>query len=200
MVAVLEGVRRAQVTDIETVADVLSRGFAADPVFAWMFPDADSRPQFTRALFDVFAPHGVANGDILIDRSDAGAAIWFHVDPATGSADEAIGEQLAEACGPYIDRLGIIDELMNAAHPMEEPHAYLHLLGTIPERQGTGVGSRLLATKLAEVDAAGLPAYLEATTERSAALYARHGFEHLWQTIDLPDGPRMYPMWRPARR
>ncbi len=199
MVAVLEGVQRAKVADVERVADVLSRGFGQDPVFAWMFPDAESRPDYTRAVFNAFTRDGVANGDVLIDGDGAGAALWYHVDPAIDTDDEALAEQLFEACGPYIERLGIIDELMKAAHPHDVPHAYLNFLGTIPERQGQGVGGRLLEAKLKEVDAAGLPAYLEATTTRSAELYARYGFEHMWQTIDLPDGPRMYPMWRKAR-
>jgi hypothetical protein len=48
-------------------------------------------------------------------------------------------------------------------------------------------------------DADRVPAYLEATCERSVPLYRRHGFaEH--GTIDVPPGcPRMVPMWRDPR-
>ena len=40
-----------------------------------------------------------------------------------------------------------------------------------------------------------MPAYLEATSERNKQLYLRHGFEVTGE-IKLPDGPRMWPMWR----
>ena len=57
----------------------------------------------------------------------------------------------------------------------------------------------LLATGLARVDADGLPAYLEATNWRNAALYARHGFE-VMGVVEAPGYPEIIAMWRPARR
>lgn len=47
-------------------------------------------------------------------------------------------------------------------------------------------------------DRDGVPAYLEASSERNKALYLRHGFEVVGE-IKLPDGPRMWPMWRSPR-
>jgi GNAT superfamily N-acetyltransferase len=46
-----------------------------------------------------------------------------------------------------------------------------------PAVQGQGLGSLLLAHTLAQTDALGLPAYLEATSDRNVPLYQRHGFE-----------------------
>ena len=43
-----------------------------------------------------------------------------------------------------------------------------------------------------------MPAYLEASTERSRDLYARHGFE-LIATIQVADSPPLFPMVRKAR-
>jgi RimJ/RimL family protein N-acetyltransferase len=43
-----------------------------------------------------------------------------------------------------------------------------------------------------------MPAYLEASTERSAALYERLGFVHLGKRC-VPDGPRFWPMRRPPQ-
>ena len=48
-------------------------------------------------------------------------------------------------------------------------------------------------------DAAGQPAYLEATTDANKRLYLRHGFVEL-DPLPLPDnGPVLYPMWRDPR-
>jgi hypothetical protein len=45
-----------------------------------------------------------------------------------------------------------------------------------------------------------LPAYLESSSPRSAALYAREGFVHR-AAFDLPEnGPTFFPMWRGADR
>ena len=33
---------------------------------------------------------------------------------------------------------------------------------------------------------------------RARGLYLRHGYEDHGEPIRLPDGPEMYPMWRPA--
>jgi len=72
--------------------------------------------------------------------------------------------------------LGALDR-MEARHPHDPSHWYLFILGTEPTAQGRGLGSALLAQVLARVDANGMPAYLESSTERNLALYGRHGFE-----------------------
>ncbi|MCH8850635.1 MAG: GNAT family N-acetyltransferase, partial [Chloroflexi bacterium] len=75
---------------------------------------------------------------------------------------------------------------------------YLAMIGVDPARQGLGLGSALLAHTLAEVDREAKPAYLEASSERSRDLYARHGFEVIG-TIQVADSPTMFPMVRKAR-
>lgn len=86
--------------------------------------------------------------------------------------------------------------VVEAAHPKEPPHWYLGFLGTVPERQGQGLGARLLSDRLAEVDRAGLPAYLESSNPRNIPLYRRHGFEVV-EELPLPWGcPPVYRMWR----
>ena len=89
--------------------------------------------------------------------------------------------------------------MMRARHP-KEPHWYLHFLGTEPARQGRGIGSAVLKPMLDTCDAQGLPAYLEATSERNRSLYMRNGFEDHGEPLRLPDdGPLMFPMWREPR-
>lgn len=43
------------------------------------------------------------------------------------------------------------------------------------------------------------PAYLEASSERSKALYERLGWEFTGEAVRLPGGPLMWPMWRKPR-
>ena len=56
------------------------------------------------------------------------------------------------------------------------PHYYVRDVGVVPEAQGQGLGSALLEPTLVACDREGLPAYLEASSERNAALYERLGF------------------------
>jgi ribosomal protein S18 acetylase RimI-like enzyme len=57
----------------------------------------------------------------------------------------------------------------------------------------------LLAHVLARVDADGVPAYLESSNERNLAFYGRQGFEVTSEVV-ITGGPRVWPMWREARR
>ena len=63
-----------------------------------------------------------------------------------------------------VERLGSLSEQMDAHHPHDRDHWYLMAIGVSPAAQGRRLGSALLAHTLADADAAGAPAYLEATT------------------------------------
>ena len=86
---------------------------------------------------------------------------------------DLIGRPILELYGKA-DAFAVIHE-MGAHHP-DQPHWYLPVIGTQPDMQGQGHGSALLRPVLEICDRTGVPAYLEATTERNRALYARHGF------------------------
>ncbi len=53
--------------------------------------------------------------------------------------------------------------------------------------QGQGLGSALMQPTLERADSAALPAYIEASSKHSAALYERLGFVHL-DVLELPQG------------
>jgi RimJ/RimL family protein N-acetyltransferase len=79
---------------------------------------------------------------------------------------------------------------------LQEPHYYIRYVGVATRFQGQGLGTALLRPTLDRCDGEGFPAYLEASTERSAALYERLGFVHLGE-LRLPGGPPFWPMRRP---
>jgi GNAT superfamily N-acetyltransferase len=87
---------------------------------------------------------------------------------------------------------------MEAQHPHDPSHWYLFILGTEPAAQGRGLGSVLLSHMLARIDADGLPAYLESSSDRNLALYGRHGFE-ITSEVAIPGGPMIWPMRREPR-
>jgi ribosomal protein S18 acetylase RimI-like enzyme len=85
-----------------------------------------------------------------------------------------------------------------AKHHPRAPHAHLVFLGVAGSAQGRGVGSAILKHTLAPLDADGVTAFLETTTERNVALYERHGFATTGE-LNLP-GAHIWAMTRAPQR
>lgn len=192
-------IRIAGPDDVGLVAGILAAGFEDDPLMAWAFDDR--RRAKLEALFGVACEQTyVVHGRTYL--RDDGAAAWF---PSPGKQEPndarsaLVGTALVEAgcTGDELDRLGAIGAAMDAMHPTE-PHWYLGMVACLPDRRGRGIGSSLLERSLADVDAAGDPAYLESSNPRNEPLYERFGFV-VTGTIDAHGGPPMTAMWRPAR-
>ena len=187
--------------DLEGVSADLSDAFADDVMFDW-FLRADARRDEARLKFFRMVISRMCFGAGRIERPATGgaAAVWLPFEalgPTPLLTELRAVPTLLHATGlKRFGRLAAIRELMDKAHPMDRPHAYLMFLGVSRAAQGHGVGSRLLKVGTDRLDAAGLPAYLETQTERNIALYRRHGFEVTAENRPAPDGPRLWSMWR----
>ena len=106
---------------------------------------------------------------------------------------------MRETADPDNERAELVGRLTGAVHPHDRAHEYLLMIGVSPERQGEGIGEALMRGVLERCDREGIPAYLEASSERSRGLYERLGFTFMGRTVDLPEGPPMWPMWREPR-
>jgi GNAT superfamily N-acetyltransferase len=192
--AAAPAIRKAGAEDAIAIAASLAGAFSDDPVFQWFSPDNARRRAMLPAFFAVFTAAYMRRGDIHVSDGVAGAALWAtpEIDPL--AADPADAERLAEIAGVDAPRLFEVLERLEA-HAPQEPHYHLQLLGVRPEHQGAGIGGALMAPGLARCDRDGVPAYLEATTDRNRALYERHGFR-AHGSIPLPDGPALWRMWR----
>jgi GNAT superfamily N-acetyltransferase len=100
------------------------------------------------------------------------------------------------AFGTRLQLAARVQRAMEARH-LREPHFYVRIVGVRSARQGQGLGSALMQPTLQRADSAGLPAYIEASTQRSASLYERLGFVHMG-ALELPEGgPPVWLMRRP---
>jgi len=194
-------IRRTTAGDRDPTARVLAAAFFDDPIFGWIIPDTARRhevivPSF-RLYVDAFARHDETHL-ASVDGEPHGAAMWSPpgVEPVHPDDEPVLMDRVVDLFGPDAERLGIVLELFEAAHPAE-PAWFLQFVGVDPARQGGGIGSALLRDGLRRADAAGEAAYLEATSELNRALYERHGFRCI-EEIRLPDGPTSYGMWREA--
>lgn len=184
--------RKAGPQDLPGLSQTLAAAFFEDPVFSWWISDEEGRRQILPAFFKTVAEANLPHGETYTDEHGVGGAVW--VPPGAGDDDEQLMEALAGVSGPYAQTLFACFELLEEQHPAE-PHHYLFFLGTRPDWQGRGIGSALMRPVLETCDRDGVPAYLEATSERNRRLYLRHGFDVTGQ-IALPDGPTIWPMWR----
>ncbi|MDQ6605536.1 MAG: GNAT family N-acetyltransferase [Actinomycetota bacterium] len=75
------------------------------------------------------------------------------------------GPAYTRAFGTRLPRALALLTRMQSRHP-RQAHHYFAFIGVAPERQGAGLGTRLMAPTLRSCDAAGLPAYLEASSAR----------------------------------
>ncbi|MFF3451446.1 GNAT family N-acetyltransferase [Streptomyces sp. NPDC002667] len=203
-------IRVADETDRELVVRLLDDAFQDDPVSNWVFPDAAHRRAKHPGLMAAFTDVVLAEGRIDLAEDGSACALWLSV-PAAGdhgggeadtgadTADEDGPAQLRAAVDPDNERVELIGRLTADIHPEGRAHAYLWMIGVAPERQGEGLGGALIGSVLDRCDREGLAAYLEASNARSRALYERLGFELTGSPLDLPDGPRMWPMWREPR-
>lgn len=186
-------VRSAQSEEADAVLDVLTAAFSDDPVVRWIFSDdhiyKTTFPRFAMTL----AGQAFDLGTAYAEGSIAGAALWLP--PETQSDEDglwAIMEQTVPA-----ERMEIIGSAFDEIERYipQEPFWYLALLGVDPAHQGEGVGSALLTHTLRQCDEKQQPAFLEATSERNAALYRRHGFEDAG-TVALSGARRFLAMVR----
>lgn len=201
------GVRAAGQNDRELVVRLLDEAFQDDPVSSWVFPDREYRRTTHHRLMAAFTDIVLEEGRIDVTEDGTACALWLSIPAAapgtpgdsgdSGDPDDAV--RLRETVDPANARVEEIARLMDDFHPADRAHEYLWMIGVTPARQGEGLGSTLMRHALDHCDHKGLPAYLEASNKRSITLYERLGFTFTGRTLDLPDGPRMWPMWREPR-
>ncbi|MBX3428878.1 MAG: GNAT family N-acetyltransferase [Hyphomonadaceae bacterium] len=186
-------VRPLHADELDAAAAVLSDAFVHEAgLNYWLRQDASKersrRKFFDAVLRDMLHP----KREVHVAETDGvtqGAAIWLG--PGLKAFDFPWWRELfytplflsiAGVAG--LERARELGARLTSCHPAV-PHAHLQFLGVSSAAQGHGIGSAILKQTLAPLDASGTVGYLEASTERNVALYARHGFE-VTNEFDLP--------------
>jgi len=189
-------IRVASETDRQELLATLMRAFSTDPVLRWVFPVDEVFQGAFPVLANAFGGGAIGHGTAYVAPGNAGAALWLP--PGEAPDDNGMKSVLVDYVSPgRLDQIQAFFDRLEPYHP-EESHWYLTLVGITPERQGEGHGSALLAHALRLCDDMHSPVFLEATNERNAALYARHGFEVMGE-IQVENSPVIRPMLRPAQ-
>lgn len=192
-------VTKASAAQSPEVVNALCRGFYDDPVFRWTVPDDDRLAAMLPAFFGIFTEPLLAQDETYLTADASGTALW--VPPGQEAVAEEDAEEfisrVVDVSGVDAPRMLEIIGLLDEHHPHGDFY-FLNLLAVVPEEQGKGIGSALLAEVLERADREGVPAYLDATSEDNKRLYERHGFE-AGEPYGPKGGPKLFPMWRGAR-
>jgi GNAT superfamily N-acetyltransferase len=187
--------------DIQRLKTVLAEAFLDDPVFGWLMPEDSKRLTRLRRYFGIELRHfALPRGRIWTTSDHAGAALtlppgaWRAPLHATLMEGRAFGIHLSRAA-----RIGAAMEWRHTLNP-RGPHYYVRDIGVHPDMQGQGLGSALLRPTLERCDQESLPAYLEASSERNAALYERHGFRLIRELRVGGSPPLRLMLRRPSQR
>lgn len=185
---------------VAPVSNVLSDAFVTGEFAEWLVPDLEDRRRIYPAYWAMAVEHALSGaGEVFAGGDLSGVSIWYSAAYGPPNAEPGdIERRIEEICGPYAPRFHVLHQAMADAHP-SMPHHYLAFAGVRPDLQGQGIGTAMIKHRLRELDEAGMPAYLEATNRRNLALYVHLGFQPTGNPIAMPDnGPKLYPMWRPA--
>jgi len=179
------------------VVDAIAGAFHDDPTWSWAFPDPMMRKRWWRFCIE----NALRYPSTFKTSGFEAVSVWI---PAAGTEfspedEERIPSILADLVG---ERANLVAELLDrfgAAHPRDEPHFYLSLLGTHEAHRGRGLGMALLEENLARIDVDRMPAYLESSNPANDHRYEAVGFEPV-VTFQAPgDGPSVTGMWRMRR-
>jgi GNAT superfamily N-acetyltransferase len=179
------------------VATVVS-AFAEDPGWAFIFGEEYERltGHFVEALFDL----RVASHNIWVTDDLAATAMWES--PGTSDAAPADAESIwaryrAIAGADAFGRLTGYHEAVTAVRPAE-PHWYLGVLATDPQRQREGLATAVMAPIIERADRDGIACCLETSSEDNRRFYERRGFTQATEII-LPGGPPTWWLRRPSQ-
>jgi ribosomal protein S18 acetylase RimI-like enzyme len=182
------------------VAAMLGEAFKDDPLTVYYLPDPDQRRRVLPGMMLSSLRYCLRYGEVWTTPELDGAACWLppaHVKFSTfGLARAALGAVPLSLGWRTIGRMLRFEARLDALHAanLPEPHWYLMLLGVSPARAGQGVGSQLIASKMAQIQAEGVPVYLETMLGSNVDFYRKRGFRVLDEAELAPGGPHVWAM------
>ena len=196
-VAIKLAVDAASEAETSRVTDVVSEAFLDDPTWSWAFPD----PAVRRQWWTFCIREALRYPWTFSTEGFETVSVWIPPDGSELSpgAELSVPARLIDLVGDRASDVGELLERFGRAHPRDEPHYYLSLLGTAREHRGRRLGMALLEENLARIDAEHMPAYLESSNPNNNHRYESVGFVAVSSFQAPSDGPAVTGMWRAKR-
>jgi ribosomal protein S18 acetylase RimI-like enzyme len=192
-------VRVAQPSESSSLKVALGAAFFDDPVFGWLIGRSSNRQARLERYFALQLAHSLADGCVWTSEGLQGAALCmppgqWRLPPRLMIANGAGFTRIFRGRLPRA--IGLLAAIER--RHLRGAHYYFANIGVAPAAQGQGLGSRLMRPTLDRCDREELPAYLEASSERNAALYERLGFQ-CTEVLRFAGSPPLRLMMRPPQ-
>jgi ribosomal protein S18 acetylase RimI-like enzyme len=194
--------RPATDNDVAAVMQTLRLAFLDDSVWGPALALPDGSTNHLDPFWRLYVKGGLRLSGVYLTGAADAISIWTPPGESELSPEQdaelvaliknSFPPNLAAALFELYDRI-------DTAHPHDRPHAYLGLLATHPDHRGKGIGQQLLAANLADLDARGIPAYLESTNPANLHRYQRAGFEIAGTFDAVLSDATVTTMWREPR-
>jgi ribosomal protein S18 acetylase RimI-like enzyme len=177
----------------------LAAAFFDDPIFGWLIGRGANRQARLEQYFAIQLAHSTADGCVWTTDGLQGAALCmppgqWRLPPWLMIAN---GRRFGSVFRGRLPRAVGLLAAIERRH-LRGAHYYFANIGVAPKAQGQGLGSRLMRPTLDRCDQERLPAYLEASSERNAALYERLGFQ-CTEVLRFAGSPPLRLMARPPQ-
>ncbi len=189
-------VRLADQPDIGPVVRTLTRAFTGYPWIRHTVSADDHLDRVSRFQELFVSRIGLPHGRVWVTPDCEAASVW--TTPESTGIDEVFAELapvFAELSGERAPFAASAEEALTPHRP-RGPVWFLGTIGVDPAHQGKGLGRAVIEPGIMAAEKAGVPAYLETSTEANVRFYRRLGFE-VTAEVELPgDGPRTWTMIR----
>ena len=180
----------------------MSRAFFNDPLLEYMVPDDEKRLKFGDWFFGKTIGYCQRWGEVYADENLVGGGAWLSPGNTTITTMRILRAGMWKL--PFklglsaMSRFNKLDNETTRVHKNLAPgdHWYLLLLGVDPANQNTGIGSAGIEVGAAKARQAGLPVYLETTTQSNVDYYMKRGFE-IGEEFDIDGQLHTWAMVRP---
>ncbi len=171
-------IRPATPEDRERVIEILSASFEENPAVNDTISPGGSRARKMRALMEYLVDNGFAKKGVYITSNGLGAMIMY--DPTqypNNFSDTWRQIQLVHRCIGWskMKYASAKDKKVRSFRPADS-HLYLNMIGTLPEAQGKGLGSQMIAFIQETAKKEGKSVYLETSVMKNVEMYKKKGF------------------------
>lgn len=170
--------RRATIAERDIVVKLLAASFNANPAVNDTIIADKHRDRRLISLMEYVFDTGFARNGVFVTDDLLGAVVMYDpVSSPTKFSDTLRQLKLVRRSIGWLRMkyASSKDKKMNSFRPAT-PHLYLQMIGTAPEAQGKGVGSKMIDFILETSATTNKPVYLETSVLKNVEMYKRKGF------------------------
>jgi ribosomal protein S18 acetylase RimI-like enzyme len=190
---VLDGIDKLTTKDTDWASKILKQAFYSDPLLRFIYGDAIDKPGKLNWFFRTTFRLVTVYGDCFATAERDGVLMMLPPDQTKMTIGKAYQSGLLAApfkmgWAPLARMMAFMDfaeKEHKAATSFD--HYYIMTVGVLPERQGRGIGKKLMTRALEVVDAHKTPCYLETQNINNVTIYQKFGFEVV-SDEELPGG------------